>query len=194
MTGQVRNTSDDGGMGGVLADVGLHTVVAFTNALAVRTPPSSDEALDHLRRIMTIDPPSHAQLDEQAVAPLTALAARVHKICTLLIHNRRDEAAEKVNTLLSEHSAHPHLAFEAGRWRLHHHPADAPLVAMWTAIAAEVFARVIDAGRDDRIGRCEAPDCDDLFVDTSKNGTRRFCSTTCQNRVKAATYRQRQRG
>jgi predicted RNA-binding Zn ribbon-like protein len=26
-------------------------------------------------------------------------------------------------------------------------------------------------------------------VDTSRNGTRRFCSTSCQNRVKAAAFR-----
>jgi predicted RNA-binding Zn ribbon-like protein len=28
-------------------------------------------------------------------------------------------------------------------------------------------------------------------VDTSRNGTRRFCSTACQNRVKAALFRER---
>ncbi len=189
MTGQARNNSD----GGLMADLGLHTVVAIANALAVRTPVSSDEALDELRQILTVDPPSLVELDEQAVTPMMDLATRVEAICTMLIANRVDEAAANVNTMLGEQSAHPHLAFEAGRWRLHHHPADAPLMAMWTAIAAEVFARVIDAGRYDRIGRCEAPDCNDLFVDTSKNGTRRFCSTTCQNRVKAAAYRRRQR-
>jgi predicted RNA-binding Zn ribbon-like protein len=30
-----------------------------------------------------------------------------------------------------------------------------------------------------------------VYVDVSRNGTRRFCSTACQNRVKAATYRRR---
>jgi predicted RNA-binding Zn ribbon-like protein len=38
---------------------------------------------------------------------------------------------------------------------------------------------------------CTAPRCDRVYVDTSRNGTRRFCSTTCQNRVKAATFRER---
>jgi predicted RNA-binding Zn ribbon-like protein len=30
-----------------------------------------------------------------------------------------------------------------------------------------------------------------VYVDTSRNGTRRFCSTTCQNRVKTAAFRSR---
>jgi hypothetical protein len=32
-----------------------------------------------------------------------------------------------------------------------------------------------------------------VFVDVSRNGTKRFCSTACQNRVKAAAFRARQR-
>nr|WP_281353576.1 CGNR zinc finger domain-containing protein [Phytoactinopolyspora mesophila] len=45
----------------------------------------------------------------------------------------------------------------------------------------------------DRLGICTAPMCDRVFVDTSRNGARRFCSTACQNRVKAAAFRARQR-
>jgi predicted RNA-binding Zn ribbon-like protein len=33
-----------------------------------------------------------------------------------------------------------------------------------------------------------------VYVDVSRNGTRRFCSTTCQNRVKAAAFRKRRTG
>ena len=41
------------------------------------------------------------------------------------------------------------------------------------------------------MGTCAAERCDVVFVDTSKNGSRRFCSTGCQNRVKTAAYRSR---
>jgi predicted RNA-binding Zn ribbon-like protein len=37
------------------------------------------------------------------------------------------------------------------------------------------------------------PECDRVFVDVSRNGTKRFCSTACQNRPKAAAFRARQR-
>jgi predicted RNA-binding Zn ribbon-like protein len=43
-----------------------------------------------------------------------------------------------------------------------------------------------------RLGVCTADRCDRVYVDTSRNGTRRFCSTACQNRIKAAAFRARQ--
>ena len=43
----------------------------------------------------------------------------------------------------------------------------------------------------DRLGVCTAPRCDRVYVDTSRNGTRRYCSTSCQNRVKTAAFRAR---
>ena len=41
------------------------------------------------------------------------------------------------------------------------------------------------------IARCAAPDCDDVLVDLSKNRSRRFCGTTCANRVNVAAFRAR---
>lgn len=186
-TGQAESSSDGEGAD----EVGLLTAITLANLLVVRAP-SDPEA--ELRRVLAVDPPSVARLAVSDVGPLTVLAADVHAICSGLIAADIDGAAERVNALLCMHSAHPHLALEDGRWRLHHHPPGAEVVPMWTAITADAFARLIDAGRDDRIGRCAAPGCELLFLDTSKNGSRRFCSTTCQNRVKAAAYRRRRRG
>ena len=103
-----------------------------------------------------------------------------------------DGAAARLNQLLAEHPAHPHLAKEHGQWRLHHHPADAALVPMYTSICAEGLARMIGAGAVTASARARAPACDRVYVDVSKNASRRFCSTTCQNRVKAAAFRRRQ--
>jgi predicted RNA-binding Zn ribbon-like protein len=64
---------------------------------------------------------------------------------------------------------------------------------MWTATCAEALARLIGAGNADRLGSCEREGCDRVFVDVSKNGSRRFCSTACQNRVKVAAFRRRSR-
>jgi predicted RNA-binding Zn ribbon-like protein len=62
---------------------------------------------------------------------------------------------------------------------------------MWTSITAEAVARLIGAGEQARLGICTADGCDRVFVDASRNGSRRFCSTTCQNRVKTAAFRRR---
>ncbi len=45
-----------------------------------------------------------------------------------------------------------------------------------------------------RIRECVAPDCALLFVDTSRPGRRRWCSTAaCGNRVRTKAYRQRRK-
>ena len=46
-----------------------------------------------------------------------------------------------------------------------------------------------DAGR---IGACDRDGCDTVFVVTSRNGRRRFCSTKCANRGAVANHRSRQ--
>lgn len=38
---------------------------------------------------------------------------------------------------------------------------------------------------------CDAGRCQDVFVDTSKNGRRRYCGVKCQNRVNVAALRER---
>lgn len=54
------------------------------------------------------------------------------------------------------------------------------------------FAHTLVSGRPDRLRRCEHPGCVMLFIDTSKNGKRRWCSMeTCGNREKAAGHRAR---
>lgn len=63
--------------------------------------------------------------------------------------------------------------------------------ALLGSIAAD-FARMLVSWRPNRLRRCEHPDCVMLFIDTSKNGRRRWCSMeTCGNREKAAGHRAR---
>jgi predicted RNA-binding Zn ribbon-like protein len=60
--------------------------------------------------------------------------------------------------------------------------------------AAMAFTDLIRSGQLDRLRPCAAPDCDNVHVDLSKNRSRRFCGTTCANRVNVAAYRSRQAG
>ena len=61
----------------------------------------------------------------------------------------------------------------------------------WTA--ADNYLHLLREAPD-RIRRCAHPDCVLYFFDTSKNGTRRWCSMAgCGNRAKAARYQARNR-
>jgi hypothetical protein len=51
---------------------------------------------------------------------------------------------------------------------------------------------VCDLGAD-RLGVCSAVKCTNVFVDTSPNRSRRYCSERCSSRANVAAYRARQK-
>jgi predicted RNA-binding Zn ribbon-like protein len=103
-----------------------------------------------------------------------------------------DEAADLVNTLLRDASALPQLVKHDG-WDYHIHATspEAPLADRMAVEAAMAFADVIRSGQLGRLRHCAAADCGNVLVDLSKNHSRRFCGTTCANRVNVAAYRTR---
>lgn len=101
--------------------------------------------------------------------------------------------AELVNTLLAEAQALPRLVnHDDLGWHLHATPDDAPLASRMAVEAAMAFGDVLRANELRRLRVCEADDCRDVHVDLSRNRSRRYCSTTCGNRMAAAAYRERQ--
>jgi predicted RNA-binding Zn ribbon-like protein len=147
-----------------------------------------------LARILAVDPPSVARLGAADVPGFLALAHRLREVFADLDADDVDAAAARLNDLLAAHPAHPHLAKEGGRWRVHHHSVDAAVLPMWTSICAENLARLIGAGEWGRLGTCEAVGCERVFLDESKNAGRRFCSAACNNRARSAAYRRRRAG
>ena len=62
-----------------------------------------------------------------------------------------------------------------------------------SAIAAELYDAAAN-GTLDRLKMCAADECQRVFFDRSKPGTRRWCqSTLCGNREKTRTYREKHR-
>jgi predicted RNA-binding Zn ribbon-like protein len=177
-------------------DAGVFTAAALVNGLTAGSrhgrpfvPPA--DPLPVIRAAIAIDPPSVAALAARDGTGFAALAARLRTVFDALDRHDVASAATTLNELLAAHPASPHLACDDGRWRLHHHAAGAAVLPMWTSITAEAVARLIGAGEQARLGICTAAGCDRVFVDASRNGSRRFCSTTCQNRVKTAAFRRR---
>lgn len=106
-----------------------------------------------------------------------------------------DDVAAEVNAMLREAHALPQLVtHDDWGYHLHATPPDAPLADRMAVEAAMALVDVVRQGALDRLRRCEADDCDDVLVDLSKNRSRRFCSSTCSNRVNVAAFRARQRG
>jgi predicted RNA-binding Zn ribbon-like protein len=172
------------------ADAGMQVAVDLVNVLVVEPPPP-EASTPAIADALAVDPPSVDRLQARHGQAFVELARRLREVLDRIDDGDVDAAAELLNVMLADHPAHPHLAKEDGAWRLHHHPADLALVPMWTAICAEALARLIATGQAGRLGICDADDCDRAYLDRSRNASRRFCSTTCQNRVKAAAFRAR---
>lgn len=99
-----------------------------------------------------------------------------------------DAAAALVNRLLQETKAAPQLTRDVGEpWHLHFGSPDA--AAGWLAEFATAVAMLLGSAELERVRRCAAARCDDLFLDSTRSRTQRFCSTACQNRTKVAAHR-----
>lgn len=76
----------------------------------------------------------------------------------------------------------PHLHYITG--------TDDPVARIKAAVAGGLAVAVSGAGGQ-RLGRCAREGCAMVYVDTSRNGKRRFCSLACANRVNVAAHRSR---
>jgi predicted RNA-binding Zn ribbon-like protein len=128
----------------------------------------------------------------QEAVDLGVTAAQLRVVFDAVDGGDVDAAARQLNTMLADTGARPQLDRHDGEpWHLHFHGSTDSLAQGWAASCATGLAVVVGAELYERLGVCTAPRCDRVYVDVSRNGTRKFCSTSCQNRVKAATFRAR---
>jgi predicted RNA-binding Zn ribbon-like protein len=99
-----------------------------------------------------------------------------------------------VNQVLRDRRALPQLV-KHDQWDYHIHATDAeaPLADRMAVEAAMAMADVIRIDELSRLRVCGGDDCEDVYVDLSKNRSRRFCDATCGNRANVAAYRARRR-
>src|SRR3712207_2389930 len=71
--------------------------------------------------------------------------------------------------------------------------ADAPVLEQLTTTVAMGLSQVVVQHGWQRLGVCSAEGCDDVYVDTSRNASRRYCSNTCASRSTVAAYRARRK-
>jgi predicted RNA-binding Zn ribbon-like protein len=104
-----------------------------------------------------------------------------------------DEVAERLNGVLAEFSPQPRLTNHDGTLHMHFSDAGAPLIARLGATIGIGLSYVICRYGRTRLGICAAEDCADVFVDTSRNRSRRYCSETCASRTTVSAFRARRR-
>lgn len=157
----------------------------------VYEPPDRARLADALTEALSTDRDVRA-ISPSSVGGLLTAAAGLRTVIEAIDADDHDAAAGALNAMLRESGAHPELARHDGEpWHLHFHGASQDQVTGWVAGCATGLAVVLGSEHADRLGVCSAPACDRVFVDISRNGTRRFCGVSCQSRVKTAAYRAR---
>jgi predicted RNA-binding Zn ribbon-like protein len=105
----------------------------------------------------------------------------------------RDDLARGINDILRASTALPQLVrHDEFDWHIHATPMDAPLAERIRVEVALALVDIIRAGATDRLRVCEATDCEGVLVDFSRNGSKRFCTVRCGNRMNMIAYRERQ--
>ncbi|MFR9798921.1 CGNR zinc finger domain-containing protein [Streptomyces sp. MS06] len=104
-------------------------------------------------------------------------------------------AAEMINEMVAAAGTMPRLTDHDGYdWHVHYFAPGASVADHLAADCGMALAFFLMAGEQERLRRCEAPDCRHAFVDLSRNRSRRYCdSRTCGNRLHVAAYRARRK-
>mgnify|MGYP001000870962 CR=1 FL=1 len=105
----------------------------------------------------------------------------------------RDGAVPLVNAMLTDGRARPQLVrHDDMDWHIHASDPDAPLAQRILVETALAFVEVIRTDEYARIRVCDADDCGGVYVDYSKNGSKRYCDEgNCGNRMNVIAYRRR---
>ena len=127
------------------------------------------------------------------VPRLRAYRTRLDAVVTACEAGDGTAAADMLNTLLAETGAVPQIVAHDGRGpHIHVSRPAAPLSDRIAAHLAMGLAELVVAGESQRVRSCASPSCRDVFVDLSRNRSRRYCdSRTCGNRLHVAAYRAR---
>ncbi|CAN5913573.1 CGNR zinc finger domain-containing protein [soil metagenome] len=133
--------------------------------------------------------PAHAQWNATTADRLRDVAERLHRT---FISDDDAQAVTTLNDLLSDLPITPRLSTHDGRpAHLHYAPDDTDAVVRLACNAAMAVTAIVSEHGVGRLSVCAAPSCGTAFVDTSRNGQRRFCSPACANRTHVAAHRQR---
>jgi predicted RNA-binding Zn ribbon-like protein len=150
-----------------------------------------DEAPDDLRAFLRAHGLDDRGVTDADTAAATELADRLHGAFTA---EDPADAVTVINDELARAGVVPQISgHEDGGWHLHYQPADTSPVDRLSAIAAMGLAAALCTGGLRRFGRCDGVACRDVYVDTSRNNRRRFCSDGCANLAHVTAHRARQR-
>jgi len=145
-----------------------------------------------LHRLATADPPAACAACDQA----RRLRESIYRVFSALAAGRAVPSADidELNRGLSAGIAHRHLVPSGDGFVLGWHGLGDSFLAPLHRVA-HAAAELLTSCDLDRVRECASDHCDWLFLDRSRNRSRRWCSMeTCGNRSKARRHYDRRKG
>ncbi len=135
-------------------------------------------------------PGTSFELSPGEVHRAAATAALVRAVA---LAQSQADVLDRLNELLAVARPRPYATDHDGSLHLHFARPDSPALEQLTTTVAMGLSQVVAQHGWQRLGVCAAEGCDDVYVDTSRNASRRYCSNTCASRSTVAAYRARRR-
>jgi predicted RNA-binding Zn ribbon-like protein len=141
--------------------------------------------LDALRALLMFGPHLNGRVGRSDLEAMRQLRADLRAIFESVAAGDEDDAAERLNALLIRHPVHPQLSGHDGqRWHLHITESGS-IPDRYAAGAAMGLAVYVSAESLDRLAVCASEGCRNVFIDTSSNRSRSYCSDLCAGRAEA---------
>jgi predicted RNA-binding Zn ribbon-like protein len=135
-----------------------------------------------------------ARLEPRDLIPLVTLQDQLRAVFEASDAGDETEVVALMNTLLAVYPVSPHIAgHDSATWHLHVAEKGSSVSALVTAECLMGLAMLVVDYGPTRLGVCSADRCSRVFVDTSPNSSRRYCSERCSSRANVAAYRARRK-
>ena len=141
-----------------------------------------------------LSPEGKCRVTNADVAELRVIRDRLREVFDAAEAGRVPRAVQVLNNLMKQYPIRP-VVTDHDETHYHLHLAEgAPnIAAVYGAKAAMGLAVQATELGFDRLGVCQAQPCREVFIDTSTNRSRRYCSDRCATRANVAAYRARRK-
>lgn len=136
--------------------------------------------------------PAEPRLSDADLAAIRRLSAALREVVEA---DHDKTASERLNELLEGARVSANLVADAGGgWRIGLAAGAGLDPVSWLAAEAALgLALALQCHGRERLRTCVAEPCREVFIDLSRNRSRRYCSDRCANRHNVAAFRERQR-
>jgi predicted RNA-binding Zn ribbon-like protein len=147
-----------------------------------------------VRRLLPVSWSLSRAAAEDGLRELRAVRPRLRRIFEQAASGQGRDAVLAVNKLLGDFPVSLSISdHDDDGWHLHLADVDSGPARRYVTGAALGLAYTIVERGPERLGVCEAAPCRAVFVDTTTNSSRRYCSDRCATRANVAAYRARKR-